>query len=65
MFEKMNARIRKLDVLDIGLIKWSVFFAAIIIVKFFPPLLKINYVVLFVFMIVCAIKPVYKFWIKR
>jgi len=65
MFGKMNARIRKLDVFDIGLIKWSVFFTAIIIVKFFPQLLKIDYAVLFILMALCAIRPFYAFWIKK
>jgi len=65
MFDKMNARIRKLDVLDIGLIKWAVFFAAVIIVKFFPRLLEIDYAVLFLLMTICAIKPFYSFWIRK
>jgi len=65
MFDKMNARIRKLDVLDIGLIKGAVFFMAIIIVKFFPQLLKIDYTVLFILMAICAIRPFYAFWIKK
>jgi len=65
MFNKMNERIRRMNITDIGLIKWSVFFAAIIIIKFFPQLLKMNYVVLFVLMILCAAKPFYKFWIQR
>lgn len=65
MFEKMNERIKKMTVMDIGLVKWSVFFATIAIVKLFPQLLKINYVVLLALMIACAIKPVYKFWVKK
>jgi len=64
MFEKLNERVRKLTVIDIGLTKWAVFFAAIIIVKFFPQLLRINFVILAVLLIICAIKPTYKFWIK-
>jgi heme/copper-type cytochrome/quinol oxidase subunit 1 len=65
MFEIWNERIKKMTVMDIGLVKWSVFFAAIIIVKFFPQLLKINYAVLAVLMIACGAKPLYKFWIKK
>jgi hypothetical protein len=65
MFEKMNERSRKLTVVDIGLVKWSVFFFAIIIVKLFPQLLKINYWVLIVLMLACGIVPLYKFWIKK
>ncbi len=65
MFESWNERIKKMTVMDIGLVKWSVFFAAIIIVKLFPQLLKINYAVLVVLMIACGAKPLYKFWIKK
>ncbi len=65
MFESWNERIKKMTVMDIGLVKWSVFFATIIIIKLFPQLLKINYAVLVVLMIACGAKPLYKFWIKK
>lgn len=65
MFEKMNERLRKLDVVDIGLVKWTVFFAAIIIVKIFPQLLKINYTILVLLTIACGARPLYRFWIKK
>ncbi len=65
MFAKLNERVKKLTVIDIGLVKWTVLFATIIIVKLFPQLLNIGYPVLIVLMIACAIKPCYKFWIKK
>ena len=65
MFERWNERIKKMTVIDMGLVKWSVFFAAIIIVKLFPQLLKIDYTALAVLMIACGAKPLYKFWIKK
>jgi hypothetical protein len=65
MFEKMNERSRKLTVVDIGLVKLSVFFATIVLVKLFPQLLKINYWILILLMLVCGIIPLYKFWIKK
>jgi hypothetical protein len=65
MFENWNEKIRKMTVMDIGLVKWSVFFFTIIIVKFFPQLLNINYVVLVVLMLACGAKPLYVFWIKK
>ncbi|MDP2938389.1 MAG: hypothetical protein Q8N72_04035 [Candidatus Omnitrophota bacterium] len=63
-WNNMNGKIKKMTVADIGLVKGSVFFATIIIVKFFPHLLKISYVFLFMFMVACSIKPLYSFWIK-
>ena len=61
----MNERVKKLTAVDISLIKWSAFFGTIIIVKLFPRLLNINYVVLIALLVVCSVKPVYKFWIKK
>jgi len=65
MFEKMNERVKRLTMVDIALVKWSVLFAAIIIVKLFPQLLQINYAALALLALACAIKPLYKFWIKK
>ena len=64
MFDKMNARLKNFTIVDIGLVKWSVFFAAIIIVKLFPQLLKINYGALILLTIACGARPLYRFWIK-
>jgi len=65
MFKKMNERLEKMTVMDIGLVKFTVFFFTVIIVKLFPQLLKINYVVLIVLVLACGIKPLYKYWIKK
>lgn len=65
MFERLNERVKKLTAMDIGLVKWTVLFATIIIVKLFPQLLNISYPVLIILTIACAIKPSYKFWLKK
>jgi len=65
MFKALNERVKKLTVIDIGLIKWSVLFAAIIIVKLFPRLSVIGYPILILLMIACAARPVYTFWFKK
>ena len=65
VFKKLNQRVKKLSVIDIKLLKLAVFFATIIIVKFFPLLLRINNLALIVLMIACLAKPFYVFWIKR
>lgn len=64
-WKDMDEKVKKMTVMDIGLVKWSVFFFTIIIVKLFPQLLKINYVVLIVLMLVLAARPLYKIWIKK
>lgn len=65
MFENLNKRVKKLTVIDIGLTKWSVLFATIIIVKIFPQILKTGYPVLIILLIACSVKPIYDFWFKK
>lgn len=65
MFAKLDERLKKLNVLDIGLVKWSAFFFAIIIVKLFPQLLKVDYAVLIVLTFACGARPLYRFWFKK
>jgi hypothetical protein len=65
VFNKLNERVKKLTLLDIKLVKLSVFFVTIIIVKFFPQLLKINYPILIILLIACVARPFYSFWIKK
>ena len=65
MFEAINIRIKKLDILDIAMAKWSTLFAAIIIVKLFPQLLKVGYPALVVLMLALGARPLYRFWIKK
>lgn len=65
MFESWNERIKKMTVIDIGLVKLSVFFATIIMVKIFPQLLNNSYPILIMFIIAFGAKPLYKFWIKK
>lgn len=64
-WKNMDEKVKKMTVMDIGLVKWSVFFFTIIIVKLFPQLLKINYAVLIILVLVCSARPLYKFWIKK
>ena len=64
-FESLNAKVKKLSFIDVKLIKWATFFATIIVVKFFPQLLKINYPILIILMILCVAKPVYVVWVKK
>jgi len=65
MIKYLNERIRTMTVVDIALVKWSVLFITIIIVKLFPQLLSIDYVILVILMIACMARPFYKIWIKQ
>ena len=65
MFAKFNEKVSRLDYIDIKLIKWSTLCFAVILVKFFPQLLKIDYWILIVLAIAFAIRPAVKFWGKK
>ncbi|MDD5428791.1 MAG: hypothetical protein PHI58_06140 [Candidatus Omnitrophica bacterium] len=65
MLKELNKRIKKLTVIDIGLTKWSVLFATIILVKIFPQILRIHYSVLIILLVLCSVKPIYDFWFKK
>jgi|GEM_PF-1315534 len=65
MFDKMNERVKNLTVIDIGLIKLSVFFATIYIIHMFPQLLNISYTALIVLVLALAAKPIYVIWIGK
>ena len=65
MINYWNEKIKKLDVIDIGLIKLAVLLATIIIVKLFPQLMYISYSVLIILVIICAARPAYRLWIKK
>jgi hypothetical protein len=64
MLKYLNERIKTLTIWDMALVKWSAFFATIIIAKLFPQILSINYPILIILMIVCMARPIYKIYIK-
>ncbi|MFC1480267.1 hypothetical protein ACFL5Y_02325 [Candidatus Omnitrophota bacterium] len=65
MFEDLNARVQRLNVLDIGLIKWCMIVIGVIIAKIFPGILQASYVKLIAIAVILGIKPLYVFWIKK
>ena len=65
MFKKLNKRAEKLTLMDVKLLQLSTFFISIVMVKFIPDLLKINYSILLVLAIIFLAKPFYSFWLKK
>jgi hypothetical protein len=65
MFKNLNDKIKKMTVVDIGLVKLSALFFGILIVKIFPDLLNISYAVLIVIILACGAKPLYKMWFQK
>ena len=65
MCQGMSERVKRLGFLDVAFIKFSVFFATIIIVKIFPQLLNLSILSLLILVVGFAILPFYKFWFKK
>ena len=63
-----NKRIKKMDVWDVGLVKWSVAAVVLFIIGIWPAalnwVLSVNPWYFFVAFIVFAIRPIYKVYLK-
>ncbi|MBF0122714.1 MAG: hypothetical protein HQL21_04820 [Candidatus Omnitrophica bacterium] len=65
MIKMLNEKMKKMTVVDIGLVKLSAFCFAIIIVKLFPVLLNISYPVLIILVLAFGAGPLYKTWFQN
>jgi len=65
MLKYLNDRVKRLDVFDIGLIKWTVLFTGILVAKLFPQLLHLRYSALLVIIVILAIKPTYRYFLGK
>ena len=65
LLENMNQRIKKFGIVDEKLAQAAAIFFALIIVKMIPQIMDLN-VWWFVFLLIlCAIKPLYVFYVKK
>jgi len=62
--EDMTRRVKKFDIIDLKLAQGAAMFFALIIVKLIPDIMNLSIWWFVVLLIICAIKPVYVFWIK-
>jgi len=60
----MNKQNKKMDIWDMGLTKWTMFFFTLFLVKFFPELLSLDWYVYLVVALILAIRPLYHFFGK-
>ena len=65
LLDEMNRRIKKFGILDEKLAQAAAIFFALIIVKLKPEIMDTNIWWFVVLLIVCAIKPLYVFYIKK
>ncbi len=61
----MNSKVSKMDWLDIGLIKWSCVAFGILLAILIPKLTEINIWWFIAIVIILAIRPGYKAYIKK
>lgn len=64
MLEDLDKKVKNLDTLDIALTKWAAIVAGIILIKLFPQLLNIGWLVLIIILVALAARPAYRFFGK-
>ena len=63
--EFIKSKVKQLDWVDIGLIKWSCIAFGILIAMLFPEILSINIWLIVAIIIVLALRPTYRVYIKK
>jgi len=61
----LNSKIEKMDWLDIGMVKWSCIGLGLLLAIIFPGLLEINIWWVVAFVVVLAIRPLYRVHLKK
>ena len=59
-FKWANSNVKKFDWLDIKMIKWSAAAFVLLIAKFWPPLLSLDWYWYALIGLLAAVRPVYK-----
>jgi len=65
LWEEMDRRIKKFGIIDEKLAQAAAIFFALIIVKLVPQIMELNIWWFVGLLIVCAIKPLYVFYLKK
>ncbi|MCK4453111.1 hypothetical protein KAU59_02030 [candidate division WOR-3 bacterium] len=65
IIDDMNSRVKKLNIFDIKLVQGCAMFVVLIIVKLIPQIMTINIWWFVVLLVLCAIRPLYVFCIKK
>ncbi len=65
LLEDMDKRVKKFSLIDVKLAQGAAMFGALIIAKLIPDIMDLNIWWFVGLTILCTIKPVYVFWIKK
>ncbi len=63
--KNMNERVKGFNIVDIKLAQGAAIFVALVIVKLIPRIMNINIWWFVALLVVCAIRPMYVFFIKK
>ncbi len=61
----MDSKVKKMDWLDVGMVKWSCIAFGVLLVMLFPALLDINIYYVLALAVVLAIRPAYRVYFKK
>jgi len=61
LIQFMNARIKKMDWIDVGLVKWSCMFFGILLAMLFPGILNLGLKTVGFIILILAIRPIYRY----
>lgn len=61
----MNERVKNFTVFDVKLSQGAAMFLVLIIVKLIPQIMNINIIWFVVLLILCVLRPMYAFFLKK
>jgi len=63
--EDMGQRAKKFDIIDLKLAQGAAMFFALVIAKLIPDIMDLSIWWFVGLLVLCAIKPIYVFWIRK
>ena len=65
IIQDMNERVKRLNIFDIKLVQGAAMFIALILAKLIPGIMEISIWWFVALSVICAIRPLYVFYIKK
>ena len=65
LLEQMNQRVKKFGIIDVKLAQGAAMFVALIVAKLIPQIMDLSIWWFVLLLVICAIRPVYVFWLKE
>lgn len=64
LIKSMDNKVKKMDIIDLSLTKFSVIFVTLAVAKLWPPILSINWYIYAILGVALAIRPLSNFFKK-